>query len=230
MANPTVITCENDPTSDGYIVLLSDGSERKTKDRYEPGAEFEPTPPGEDMSVVKPTNVPYGMVNETPPRDPYLDPAIRIKDDEIQVLKDTVADRERKLQAANDHIAWLTTDNNTLRNDLSGRQRTAPVPPGLIGVTTDKVENLPTIDQLPAHPTMVQPGLAPGIPEDQNARDVREHLERKQRTMVEGSRVTEDTAAHKDQTIGEVDAGKIGASGTPAGKNVMSPGADTDVA
>jgi len=87
-----------------------------------------------------------------------------------------------ELGAAKATIATLTHERNEALDNvdrLMEVRHTAPVPRGLIGVTTDRVENLPTIDQFPAHATMIQPGVAPGVPESQDQRDVREHIERK---------------------------------------------------
>lgn len=155
----TVIACEQD--GDEYKVLLSNGTEQRSGVPLEPGDEWvwpEPTP--------------------TPPVPLAA---------ELQRALDDNAMLQRALEEANAVIANLTYERNAFRNDLEALRRTravAPVPDGLIGVTTSKVDNLPSIEQMPSHPPLFP--AKPGEIETPDQRDVREHLERKRALKDKG--------------------------------------------
>lgn len=159
----TVIACEQD--GEDYKILLSNGTEERSGIPLEPGDEWaafaalgraatDVTHGADDMDSLK---------------------------QKLAVFEADNATLQRGLDEANAAIANLTNDLMATREALAAMSRVralAPVPAGLIGVTTAQVDNLPSLEQLPAHPTMVPPA-APGEPETPDQRDVRLHIERK---------------------------------------------------
>lgn len=111
---------------------------------------------------------------------------------------DTIALMQNQAVVDGNTIATLTRERNEAQDNVDNLLRVrhvAPVPEGLIGVTTARVENLPTIDQMPQHATM-DPAPEPGLPESPDQRDVRKHLENKNRLAlargaIEGTKLQE---------------------------------------
>lgn len=187
----TVIACQGNEV-DGYKTLLSDGREVLSFGAYNEGAEyvepetFDRTAFEKEVASFK-EKLAGGVTANADDMD-SLKQKLETANEHIKHLEHCKDDADRavvrlrdELDVANASIATLTRDLNEARDTivrLRQARATAPVPEGLIGVTTAKVDNLPSIDQLPAHATM-EPGLAPGVPESQDQRDVREHLERK---------------------------------------------------
>lgn len=153
----TVIACESD--GDEYKVLLSNGAEGRSSFPVAPGDAWAswPVPSAttgaDDMDSLK---------------------------QKLSVFEADNAMLQRGLDEANAVIATLTQENKDLVELVRGLQRmvsVAPIPEGLIGVTTSKVESLPSIEQFPSHPPLFPAKL--GEIESPDQRDVREHLERK---------------------------------------------------
>ena len=195
----TVIACEQD--GDEYKILLSNGSEAHASRAYEPGEEYvgEPTSggcvyaytaPGADSPAYLSINYVNGALRVSvrsqgsqSVSEINLDSGTEIEFRKAMAdkLRDDNAMLQRGLEEANAVIANLTQQNKDLTaivSELHQQHNVAPVPAGLIGVTTARVDNLPSLEQLPAHPTMLPPA-EPGEPETPDQRDVRLHIERK---------------------------------------------------
>lgn len=178
MEKVTVVSCEESGVEGHYDVLLSNGETMMSKGAYPIGAEYVSEPAAAEAGIncdvlsitfdvpgkaitLRMSDTEGGFVDHKMPlADAYSVSGLAAIEDNAML--------QRALDEANATIASMQTqaviDGNTIER-LKQRQGVAPIPASLTNVQTRDVADLPTLDQLPPHPTL-DPDPAPGVMPD----------------------------------------------------------------